>query len=160
MQISYRLIEPKDNKDLEAVIKTVMTEFGCVGTGYSIEDEEVLAMYDAYSDERSCYYVIELNGKVAGGGGISQLEGGDPSICELKKMYFYQELRGMGVGKTLMDMLLDKAKHLGYQQCYLETVERMSAANHLYHKYGFDKSDTQQGQTGHTGCDTFYSKYL
>ena len=160
MKLTYREIEPTDNPTLEKIIKTVMTEFGAVGQGYSIEDAEVLAMYDAYANPQSSYYVVEADGEVCGGGGIGPLVGGGAEVCELKKMYFYDKIRGHGAGKILMEILLDEAVKLGYKSCYIETVERMTQANHLYQKYGFVKEDSPIGSTGHGGCDTYYVKDL
>jgi putative acetyltransferase len=158
--LNYRKIEPTDNPVLEQIIKKVMTEFGAVGQGYSIEDAEVKAMYDAYANPKSIYYVVEIDGEVSGGGGIGPLIGANPEVCELKKMYFYPKLRGRGAGNRLMEILLEEAVKLGYQKCYLETVERMKLANQLYQKFGFEKANGSLGNTGHTGCDTYYIKDL
>ena len=91
-----------------------------------------------------------------GGGGIAPLEGGKPEVCELKKMYFLPDLRGLGLGKKLLLQCLDAARQLNYQQCYLETVERMHTANLLYQKMGFKKLESAMGCTGHSGCDAWY----
>jgi putative acetyltransferase len=50
-----RPIAVADNPAVAQIIRTVMTEFGAVGKGYSIEDPEVDAMYEAYQDPRSAY---------------------------------------------------------------------------------------------------------
>jgi len=155
--LSYRQITQEDNPAIAEIIKVVMTAYGCVGEGYSIEDEEVNSMYEAYSDERSVYYIVQLNGKVVGGAGISQLAGADTTICELKKMYFLPEGRGHGIGRKLIIQLVADAKDLGYQRCYLETVKRMKAANSLYASCGFTESSETVGYTGHGGCDTYYT---
>lgn len=133
-----------------------MTEFECVGQGYSIEDEEVDQIFENYSSEKTIYLVILHNGKLAGGGGIGPLSGGDATTCELKKMYFLPELRGKGMGKQLLDLLLKRAKEMGFQQCYLETVKRMNLANKLYQKSGFKALDQPLGSTGHSSCDSYY----
>ena len=53
-------------------------------------------MYAAYQSEGAAYYVVELDGKVLGCGGFASLAGGDHLTCELRKMYFKPELRGLG----------------------------------------------------------------
>lgn len=155
--LSYRTITQDDNPVIAEIIKTVMTTFGCVGEGFSIEDAEVDAMSEAYSDSRSIYYVVELDGQVVGGAGISQLIGAKETVCELKKMYFLPEGRGHGLGRQLINQLIEDAKRFGYKTCYLETVERMQAANSLYASCGFVKSSETVGNTGHGGCDTYYT---
>ena len=39
----------------------------------------------------------------------------------------------------MIDTCIEAARDCGYNQCYLETLEVMEAANHLYHKNGFKK---------------------
>ena len=151
-----RAIKASDNLRVAQIIRKVMTEFSCVGSGFSIEDPEVDAMHQAYAGDRAAFYVIEHNGIVQGCGGFAQLEGGAADICELKKMYFLTELRGLGMGSRLVDLCIQEARSKGYRIMYLETVERMQAANHLYQKKGFRLLPGPLGATGHGGCDAFY----
>lgn len=155
-----RPIRPEDNPRVAQIIRQVMTEFGCVGPGYSIEDPEVDDMAGAYNDERSVFYVIDGPEGVAGCGGIAPLAGGDGSVCELKKMYFLPVLRGRGWGRRLMQQCLDAARERGFRYCYLETVERMATANQLYRSFGFERLSGPEGATGHCGCDFFYQLEL
>ncbi len=156
-----REIEGRDNEQMASIIRKVMTEFGCVGSGYSIEDNEVDSMYESYHHEKGVYYVIvDDQNNVFGGAGIDRLEGASPDLCELKKMYFSNEIRGLGLGKEMLAMCLVGAKKMGYKVCYLETVERMVNANALYASFGFERSGDQIGETGHSSCDTFYTLAL
>jgi putative acetyltransferase len=43
---------------------------------------------------------------------------------------------------------------------YLETVDRMTAANGLYQSFDFEPLPGPLGATGHGGCDAFYLKTL
>ena len=98
--------------------------------------------------------------EILGCGGIGPLAGGKAETCELKKMYFSPELRGMGFGKKLVALCLKEARRIGYEECYLETVERMWQANLLYKKMGFQPLSEPKGCTGHSGCDSWYIKKL
>jgi putative acetyltransferase len=155
-RFSLRKIRQDDNPVVANIIRTVMTEFGAVGQGFSIEDPEVDAMYEAYQDERSAFYVIEQGGEVLGCGGVSQLVGGDRLTCELKKMYFLPEARGQGAGTLLAELLINEARNREYAFMYIETLERMEAANRLYQRLGFEPLEKSMGATGHCGCDFFY----
>lgn len=156
----FRPITAAENPQIASIIRTVMTEFGTVGPGYSINDPEVDHIFESYQNDRSAYFVLEGVGKVLGGGGIGPLEGADDSVCELKKMYFLPEARGKGYGREIIQLLIDTAREIGYQQCYLETVERMAAANSLYQKMGFERRSCPMGNTGHSSCETYYVKKL
>lgn len=156
--LSLRRIEARDNTAVAHIIRTVMTEFGAVGEGYSIMDPEVDNMFEAYQDARAAYYVICNGDSVLGCGGIAPLRGGDDYTCELKKMYFLPAARGTGMGSQLMNLLIDDARLLGFHTIYLETLARMEAANVLYQKAGFTALTGPMGNTGHTSCGMFYAR--
>lgn len=157
LALTIRPIEPRDDAALAGVIRSVMTEFGASGEGYSINDAEVEAMYAAYTRPRAAYFVVTDSSDTAvGGGGVAQLDGGAPDVCELKKMYFLPEARGSGLGRELLTMALAAARSFGYRQCYLETLAKMDRAQRLYARAGFRKICAPMGNTGHFGCDTWY----
>ena len=155
-----RKIEPNDIGVIDIIIRQVMTEFDCIGPGYSIEDPEMNDIYSAYQGNQSAFYVIELAGEILGCGGFAPLAGGSASICELRKMYFLSKLRGMGMGNKLLDLCINEAKKKGFSIMYLETVNRMEAANRLYVKKGFKLLPAAKGNTGHSSCNSFYELLL
>lgn len=151
-----RPIQPRDDAAVAAIVRSVMPEFGASGTGFAINDPEVEWMHRAYAAPRSAYFVLERDGVVAGGGGIAPLAGGDDDTCELRKMYFLPEARGLGGGAAMMARCLDAARGFGFRRCYLETLRGMDAAKRLYERSGFARIDAPLGATGHGGCNTFY----
>ena len=125
-----------------------------------VEVEEVDDMAGAYAQPGCAYFVVERDGRVCGGGGIAPLDDPEPGICELRKMYFLPELRGLGAGKALIGQCLDTARKLGYRRCYLETLTGMDAAQKLYEARGFARIPKALGNTGHFGCNRFYIREL
>lgn len=156
MEPIVRRVEKKDSPQIATIIRTVMPEFGASGQGFAIHDKEVDDIFEAYNHQRAAYFVCELNGRIVGGGGVAPLEGGDASVCELKKMYFLPEGRGKGLGQKVLTACLREARHIGFKQCYLETFNTMTDAMKLYEKNGFKKISGPMGNTGHFACDTFY----
>jgi len=159
-EIAIRSIQRTDNTAVAAIIRDVMTEFGAVGRGFSINDPEVDDMYTAYRAPGHAFYVVTLNGTVLGCGGVAPLSGGDADTCELRKMYFLSRLRGRGAGAALMRRCLDAAAAAGYRRCYLETTAGMKQARRLYQRFGFADLDEPLGDTGHTGCGSWMLKTL
>lgn len=153
---SIRPIQPGDDAAMAAVIRTVMPEFGAVGSGFAIADPEVDWMSRAYAAPRHAYFVLERDGRVLGGAGVAPLAGGDPDTCELRKMYFLPEARGLGAGAAMMERCLAAARGFGFARCYLETLTGMNAAMRLYERSGFRRIDAPLGATGHGGCNRFY----
>jgi putative acetyltransferase len=153
---SIRAIEPRDDAAVASIIRSVMPEFGATGSGFAINDPEVDWMHRAYSQPRCAYFVVEREGRVVGGAGVAPLEGGDPAVCELRKMYFLPEARGIGAGAAMMARCLQAARDIGFRQCYLETLTGMDSAMKLYERSGFRRISCSMGNTGHGGCNTFY----
>jgi putative acetyltransferase len=158
--ITIRPIEPTDDAAVAALIRTVMPEFGAKGPGFAINDPEVDCMSSAYRGARHGYWVLERAGRVVGGGGFAPLDGGPADTCELRKMYFLPEVRGLGLGAQLLDLVLARAKEAGFGTCYLETLASMKGAQRLYEKKGFTRLAGPKGSTGHFGCNTFYERAL
>lgn len=157
---NIRPMQEKDKTVVANIIRLVMTEFGAVGCGYSINDSEVDDMHTAYAPVGSEFYVVELAGQVLGCGGFAPLTGGDRITCELRKMYFRSELRGLGVGAELLNLCLEEAANAGYEHCYLETMDGMEQARRLYGAHGFKYLDGPMGNTGHTSCGTWMAREL
>jgi len=159
-EFTIRPVAPTDNAAMASIIRSVMTEFGASGPGFAIHDAEVGDMAGAYARPGCAYFVVERDGRVCGGGGIAPLQGDSTGICELRKMYFLPELRGLGAGTELMTRCLEQARRLGYLRCYLETLTGMDAAQKLYEKNGFERIAAALGSTGHFACNQFYLRTL
>jgi putative acetyltransferase len=158
---TFRPIRPEDDAAVAAIIRRVMPEFGADGPGFAIHDPEVDHMCAAYSGQGAAYFVVEgEGGQVLGGGGIAPLLGGEPGVCELRKMYFLPEARGRGLGQALLKQCLEVAGLLGYHTCYLETLTGMDQAIRLYRKLGFKPLCSPLGRTGHGGCDHWFTLEL
>ena len=155
-----RSLKASDDRGIETLIRTVMPEFDASGPGFAIHDPEVSQMSQSYAGGRAQYFVVENNNRIVGGGGFAPLAGGPDDICELRKMYFLQEVRGLGLGEVLLDQLLSHAKEAGFSRCYLETLATMTGARRLYEKKDFHAVERPLGKTGHFGCDRWYARDL
>ena len=155
-----RLIEKKDNAALANIVRSVFIELKAPTVGTAYADVSLENMFETYQQPQTVYFVVEDDGKIIGGAGISRLENGDENICELQKMYFLPEGRGLGMGKKIIELCLQKAKQFGYKKCYLETFFVMETAQELYKKFGFYYIDAPLGNTGHTACPIWMMKDL
>jgi putative acetyltransferase len=158
--IIIREIQKRDNEQIAQVIRQVLIELNVPKVGTAYADTQLDFMFEAYNNPKSAYFVIENNDKIIGGVGVSQLENEEESICELQKMYFLPEARGLGLGTQMMEKCLQSAKDFGYQKCYLETMPYMEDAQKLYKKVGFDYLCEPLGNTGHTSCPVWMLKQL
>ena len=144
---------------MENLIRTCLIEFGGNREGFAWCDPDLGRFSEIYNKEGYKYWVaVDEKDNVVGGVGIGGLTGTE-NVCELQKMYCFQEARGTGIAHQLIAIALDYAKHY-YKKCYLETLENMVAANKFYVKYGFERLDKPYLDTGHFGCDVWYIKSL
>jgi putative acetyltransferase len=155
-----REIQLKDNPKIAKVIREILIEFGVPKVGTAYADKILDTLYEAYDKDQAIYYVIEKDGEIYGGSGIKQLDNYQGNVCELQKMYFLPEARGIGLGSKMMEICLQKATAFGFEQCYLETLPYMEDARKLYRKAGFKDLDAPMGDTGHYSCNLWMLKKL
>jgi len=155
-----REIQPEDNQKIAKVIRKILIEFGVPKVGTAYADKILDTLYEAYDTEKAIYYVVEKDREIFGGAGIKQLDNFEGNVCELQKMYFLPETRGIGLGGKMMETCLQKAKEFGFEQCYLETLPYMEGARKLYRKVGFKDLDAPMGDTGHYSCNLWMLKDL
>lgn len=161
IHLLVRPILAADNLAIANVIRDVSAEFGLsADKGYTVSDPNLDHLYELYSQPRSAYWVVEVDGNIAGGGGIAPLSGGDTDLCELQKMYFLPLLRGKGLAKQLALQALEFARQQGFGRCYLETTASLTSAVGLYEKLGFEHIDGPMGNTGHVDCEVTMLKIL
>ncbi|EDQ00944.1 bifunctional helix-turn-helix transcriptional regulator/GNAT family N-acetyltransferase [Shewanella benthica] len=169
MQQEYtlRVMTPEDNAPMAAVIRTVSAEYGLTSDkGYAVADPTLDSLSEQYQASDACYWVIEKEGEILGGGGIAPLSintavmntldqpaAKQERVSELQKMYFSQALRGKGFAKRLAYLALDFAREQGFHSCYLETTADLNEAVKLYESIGFKHLDSHLGDTGHDACE-------
>ncbi|KQO18525.1 GNAT family N-acetyltransferase [Paenibacillus sp. Leaf72] len=156
--MQLREIEERDNAQVESLIRTCLIEFGADKPGTAWADPALGDFYRLYHQDGAKYWVVEKNNKVIAGCGIGPVKG-FPAICELQKMYALPEARGTGAALRLLDVCLAFAQ-LHYEQCYLETLASMAAANKFYKKHGFVQLEQPLAGTEHFACDAWYMKAL
>jgi len=157
---TIREIEPQDNPKIARAIRAILIEYGVPKVGTAYADKILDTLFEAYDIESAIYFVVEKNDKIYGGAGIKQLDNYNGNVCELQKMYFLPEARGIGLGNKMMDICLKKATSFGFEKCYLETLPYMEEARKLYRKVGFKDLDVPMGDTGHYSCNLWMLKDL
>jgi DNA-binding MarR family transcriptional regulator/GNAT superfamily N-acetyltransferase len=93
-----------------------------------------------FDKKKDVFYVVEFQGKVVGS---LALQHRSNVSAQLRFFYLDPSLRGKGVGKALMNQVLDFAKRTKYKHLNLWTHKGLDSAHALYKKFGFVQVETK-----------------
>jgi GNAT superfamily N-acetyltransferase len=77
--------------------------------------------------------------------GIGCLKELTPSVGEIKRMYVRRESRKQGLGRALINRLIQEAQQIGYQRIRLDSARFMKEAHQLYQSIGFKEIEAYEG---------------
>ncbi|MBW7888642.1 MAG: GNAT family N-acetyltransferase [Bacteroidetes bacterium] len=158
--ISYRTIEPNDNKVIAELIRTVFREFKIDIPGTVYTDPTTDNLFLLFQKKGSIYWLAEEKGILLGGCGIFPTNGLPDGYAELVKFYVRAESRGKGIGKMLMEKNIQWASEYGYTHLYLESFPELNNAVRMYEHSGFSKIEHALGSSGHFACTLWMVKKL
>ncbi len=109
-------------------------------------DEQIRRVLEFYNPPKGeCLLAVYENSPI----GILMLKdlGGD--ICEMNRMYVRPSGRGLGVGRSFVERLKERAKSMGFRAMILSALPRHHEAIALYKSVGF-KMDNRSLDEGGT----------
>ena len=81
-----------------------------------------------------------VEGSLAGCGAYRPLPESDhANACEMKRLFVRPAFRKFGLGRVLVQTLMDEARRSGYSHVLLDTLDDMEAARGLYGSLGFEE---------------------
>ncbi len=98
-------------------------------------DAEVKDPMKKYGPPKGALFVAYWNESPAGCIALQALK--EEGVCEMKRLYVKPAFRKYGIGRALVEQLLEASHQLGYTSMRLDTLERLQPAIKLYEQYGF-----------------------
>ncbi|MCE2743253.1 MAG: hypothetical protein LW701_06775 [Fluviicola sp.] len=75
MSLKIREIKPEDNQKIASIIRTSLKEFGVDKPGTVYTDPTTDSLFELFQNQKSIYFIAELNGEMLGGCGLFPTKG-------------------------------------------------------------------------------------
>lgn len=139
------VIRDFNDDDVDYLIKRHQTiyptEYGFSSAFADDVDRIIHKFVENFDKEKECIFIAEVSGKRVGSIAIAK---SDDKTAQLRFFLLEADARGMGIGKRLVDKVLDFSRDKGYQHIFLETVSKLETARILYKNKGFKMTKTHE----------------
>uniref|UniRef100_A0A8C5LN30 N-acetyltransferase domain-containing protein n=1 Tax=Leptobrachium leishanense TaxID=445787 RepID=A0A8C5LN30_9ANUR len=98
------------------------------------------------TDDKSCFWVAETNGRVVGIVGVQPVKDSEGVIL-LRRLSVAKNQRGRGIARSLCQTVIDFARQYGVKHINLDTGAFQRPAHRLYENIGFEKTRVKYIQT-------------
>ena len=128
---------PDDTERLVAIIREYVRWLD-MDLSYRGFEDEMRSFGQMYSLPSGMFFIVEVDGEVAGCGGL--LRHSD-EVAEVKRLYVRPAYRGLSLGEQIMARVVGKAKSLGFAKLVLDSVPQTAFAQKLYERMGFTETE-------------------
>ena len=133
-QVSYQFLYETDNMD---EIRQLFREYEAsiqVDLCFQQFAEELASLPGQYRSPGGALLLAVVDGQPAGCVAMHRLT---EEICEMKRLFLRHTYRGLGIGKSLVNRMIEEAVERGYRFMRLDTLPCMQEAQQLYEALGF-----------------------
>ncbi|MFZ4478781.1 MAG: GNAT family N-acetyltransferase [Rhodoferax sp.] len=103
-------------------------------------DAELAQLPGEYAPPRGTLLMARVGAELAGCCALRPLDTVDyPNACEMKRLYVRKPYRSSGIGRQMVELLLDFARLADYDSVLLDTLDDMESARALYQDLGFEE---------------------
>ncbi|MGA8784234.1 MAG: GNAT family N-acetyltransferase [Polaromonas sp.] len=101
-------------------------------------EAELAGLPGEYCAQTGALLLALVDGEIAGCCALRALDSVDyPNAAEMKRLYVRKAFRRFGLGRQLVEAVLDAARMAGYHCVLLDTLDDMESARALYADLGF-----------------------
>jgi len=132
-----KLIQAESATDIAAA-RTLFAEYAAwLGLNLCFQnfDQELADLPGAYAPPNGRLLLALVDDQLAGCVALRKIGDG---VCEMKRLFVREDFRGQGLGRKLIDAVIEAAREIGYQQMRLDTLPmKMKSAIGIYRSLGF-----------------------
>ena len=136
--------------------------FAELGLDFDPARDPDLSSFRTSASTRSAFLLLRCDDVGAMVGAVGIRDASDPSdprlgahCCELRSLSVHPDHRGCGHGGKLVEMILSRARQLGFRRCVLSTKRCLAAAIHIYATLGFTRCEGYS--SANQSCDLFFA---
>lgn len=105
-------------------------------------EQELNELPGAYVDPAGALLLATVDGQPAGCCAFRPLINSDHlNACEMKRLFVRAGFRGLGLGRQLVEAIIELAQQAGYTTMLLDTLSDMESARALYQELGFVETE-------------------
>jgi ribosomal protein S18 acetylase RimI-like enzyme len=133
-EIMYKKLETREEiiKAKELIIEYI--KWLNEDLAYQNIDDELINFPQKYEEPDGTFIIAKDNDSVVGCVGLRKL---DKNICEMKRLFVDDKYKGKGVGRKLVEIIINEAKCKNYKKMRLDTLKTMENALKIYYKNNF-----------------------
>lgn len=103
-------------------------------------EDEIATLPGEYVEPRGALLMARINGELVGCCALRPLDNVDyPNACEMKRLYVRKAFRKLGIGRQLVEAIMDCARQSDYDCVLLDTLSDMESARALYQDLNFEE---------------------
>lgn len=136
------LLTPCSPAELDAVRQIFQDYAQSLSVDLCFQDfeSELLNLPGDYAMPRGTLLLAMVDGEVAGCCALRPLDNVDyANAAEMKRLFVRKAFRRFGLGRMLVDAVLDAARLADYSCVLLDTLDEMESARALYEDLGFEE---------------------
>jgi GNAT superfamily N-acetyltransferase len=129
-------VQVESAEDLQA-IRDLFREYAAglhIDLSFQNFDAELAELPGAYAPPTGRLILARIESEPAGCIALRAME---QTICEMKRLYVRSAFRGTGLGRRLVERIINEAQTAGHTKMRLDTLQTMAEARGLYRKLGF-----------------------
>lgn len=139
---NIRFVTPTSDVELE-LLRGIFCEYAAslqVDLCFQDFESELAELPGQYAPPRGALLLALVDEQLAGCCALRPLDAVDYSnACEMKRLYVREEFRRLGLGRQLVEAMLDCARLAAYDCVLLDTLDDMESARALYQDLGFEE---------------------